>query len=196
MLKFLIFNTVISYILPFFFPKQVTRHQKPFTFQKKQTSQITAGKQENLTFLLHLQKLSLMKIIIINGPNLNLLGRREPEIYGDETFEDFYFLLKNKYSSVELQYFQSNIEGEIINKLQETGYTYDGIILNAAAYTHTSIGIGDTVKAISTPVIEVHISNTFSRESFRHQSFISPNAKGVIIGFGLKSYELAIKSFL
>lgn len=137
-----------------------------------------------------------MKIIIINGPNLNLLGKREPEIYGDETFEDFYFLLKNKYNTIDLHYFQSNIEGEIISKLQETGFSYDGIILNAAAYTHTAIGIGDAVKAITTPVIEVHISNTFSRESFRHQSYISPNAKGVIIGFGLKSYELALKAFL
>ncbi|MCG2610529.1 type II 3-dehydroquinate dehydratase [Flavobacterium sp. SM15] len=137
-----------------------------------------------------------MKIIIINGPNLNLLGKREPEIYGNETFEDYFFLLKNKYATVDLHYFQSNIEGEIISKIQEIGFSYDGIILNAAAYTHTSIGIGDAVKAISTPVIEVHISNTFSRESFRHQSYISPNAKGVIIGFGLTSYELAIKSFL
>jgi len=137
-----------------------------------------------------------MKIIIINGPNLNLLGKREPEVYGDETFEDFYFLMKNKYNTVDLHYFQSNIEGEIINKLQETGFSYDGIILNAAAYTHTSVGIADAVKAITTPVIEVHISNTFSRESFRHQSYISPNAKGIIIGFGLKSYELAIKAFL
>ena len=137
-----------------------------------------------------------MKIIIINGPNLNLLGKREPEIYGDETFEDFYFLLKNKYNTVDLHYFQSNVEGDIINKLQETGFSYDGIILNAAAYTHTSIGIGDTVKAITTPVIEVHISNTFSRENYRHLSYVSPNAKGVIIGFGLKSYELALKAFL
>nr|WP_294934274.1 type II 3-dehydroquinate dehydratase [uncultured Flavobacterium sp.] len=137
-----------------------------------------------------------MKIIIINGPNLNLLGKREPEIYGDETFEDFYFLLKKKYNTVELHYYQSNVEGEIINKLHEVGFSYDGIILNAAAYTHTSLGIADAVKAISTPVIEVHISNTFSRENIRHQSYISPNTKGVIIGFGLKSYELAIKSFL
>lgn len=137
-----------------------------------------------------------MKIIIINGPNLNLLGKREPEIYGNETFEDYFVLIKNKFTTVELHHYQSNVEGEIINKLQEVGYSYDGIILNAAAYTHTSIGIGDTVKAITTPVIEVHISNTFSRETFRHQSYISPNAKGVIIGFGLKSYELALKSFL
>lgn len=137
-----------------------------------------------------------MKIIIINGPNLNLLGKREPEIYGDETFEDFYFLLKKKYTTVDLHYYQSNIEGELISKIQEVGFSYDGIILNAAAYTHTSLGIGDAVKAISTPVIEVHISNTFSREQFRHQSYISPNTKGVIIGFGLKSYELALKSFL
>ncbi|WP_162127363.1 type II 3-dehydroquinate dehydratase [Flavobacterium phycosphaerae] len=137
-----------------------------------------------------------MKIIIINGPNLNLLGQREPEIYGSLSFDTFIKGLKRKYTSTDIQYFQSNIEGELINKLQEVGFSYDGIILNAAAYTHTSIGIGDAVKAITTPVIEVHISNTFSRESFRHQSFISPNAKGVIIGFGLKSYELALQSFL
>jgi len=137
-----------------------------------------------------------MKIIIINGPNLNLLGKREPDVYGATTFETFFEELTNKYSSVELFYFQSNIEGELIDKIQEVGFSYDGIILNAAAYTHTSIGIGDAVKAITTPVIEVHISNTFSRESFRHQSYISPNAKGIVIGFGLKSYELALQSFL
>jgi 3-dehydroquinate dehydratase-2 len=137
-----------------------------------------------------------MKIIIINGPNLNLLGKREPELYGSQTFENYYMQLQSLFTTLELSYFQSNVEGELINKLQEVGFTYDGIVLNAAAYTHTSIGIGDAVKAISTPVIEVHISNTFSRETFRHQSFISPNAKGIIIGFGLKSYELALQSFL
>jgi 3-dehydroquinate dehydratase-2 len=137
-----------------------------------------------------------MKIIIINGPNLNLLGKREPEVYGSKTFEDYFQELKSNFSNVSLEYFQSNIEGELIDKLQEVGFTYDGIILNAAAYTHTSIGIGDAIKAIATPVIEVHISNTFSREEFRHQSFISPNAKGIIIGFGLKSYELAVQAFL
>lgn len=137
-----------------------------------------------------------MKIIIINGPNLNLLGKREPEIYGNQDFEAYYKTLQDKYQTVELSYYQSNVEGEIINKLQETGFDYDGVILNAGAYTHTSIGIGDCIKAIRTPVIEVHISNTFSRETFRHQSYISPNAKGVIIGFGLKSYELALLSFL
>jgi 3-dehydroquinate dehydratase-2 len=137
-----------------------------------------------------------MKIIIINGPNLNLLGKREPEVYGSKTFEDYFEELKFKYQNSTLEYFQSNIEGELIDKIQEVGFTYDGIILNAAAYTHTSIGIGDAVKAIATPVIEVHISNTFSREDFRHQSYISPNAKGIIIGFGLKSYELALQSFL
>jgi 3-dehydroquinate dehydratase-2 len=137
-----------------------------------------------------------MKIIIINGPNLNLLGKREPEIYGNTTFEDFFQHLQKKYPSLELRYFQSNIEGELITKIQEVGFSYDGILLNAAAYTHTSVGIGDAVKAITTPVIEVHISNTFARESFRHQSFISPNAKGIVIGFGLKSYELALQSFL
>ena len=137
-----------------------------------------------------------MKIIIINGPNLNLLGKREPEVYGNETFEAYFNQLKSKYPSIDLSYYQSNIEGELINKIQEIGFSYDGIILNAAAYTHTSIGIGDAVKAITLPTIEVHISNTFSRETFRHQSFISPNAKGIIIGFGLKSYELALQSFL
>lgn len=137
-----------------------------------------------------------MNIIIINGPNLNLLGKREPEVYGNQTFENYFRDLKLKYPSVSLEYFQSNIEGELIDKIQEVGFQYDGIILNAAAYTHTSVGIGDAIKAITTPVIEVHISNTFSRETFRHQSFISPNAKGVIIGLGLKSYELALQSFL
>ena len=137
-----------------------------------------------------------MKIIIINGPNLNLLGKREPEVYGNQTFENYYQSLIKTFPQIELDYFQSNIEGELIDKLHEVGFTYDGIILNAAAYTHTSIGIGDAVKAITTPVTEVHISNTFSRESFRHQSYIAANAKGVIIGFGLKSYDLAIQSFL
>ncbi len=136
-----------------------------------------------------------MKIAIINGPNLNLLGKREPEIYGNQTFEDFFEKLKSQFPKIELTYFQSNIEGELIDKLQEIGFSFDGILLNAGAYTHTSIGIGDAVKAIRTPVIEVHISNTFSRETFRHQSFISPNAKGVIIGFGLQSYVLALHSF-
>lgn len=137
-----------------------------------------------------------MKIIIINGPNLNLLGKREPEVYGSETFESFFNQLKIAFPQLELSYFQSNIEGELIDKIQEVGFSYDGIILNAAAYTHTSIGISDAVKAIQTPVIEVHISNTFARESFRHQSYISPNAKGIIIGFGLQSYNLALQSFL
>ncbi len=137
-----------------------------------------------------------MKIIIINGPNLNLLGKREPEVYGSETFETYLATLRETFETVAIEYYQSNIEGEIISKIQEVGFSYDGIILNAAAYTHTSIGIGDAVKAIATPVIEVHISNTFSRENFRHQSYISPNAQGIIIGFGLQSYELALQSFL
>ena len=137
-----------------------------------------------------------MKIIIINGPNLNLLGKREQNIYGDLTFEEFFSTLQDKYPTVELSHFQSNIEGELIDKIQEVGFSYNGIILNAAAYTHTSVGIGDAVKAIETPVIEVHISNTFSREEFRHRSFISPVAKGVILGFGLLSYELALQSFI
>ena len=137
----------------------------------------------------------MKKLIIINGPNLNLLGKREPNIYGSLSFTEFLDEIKEKYTDVKIDYFQSNIEGEIIDKLHEVGFTYDGIILNAAAYTHTSVGIGDAVKAIETPVVEVHISNTFNREEFRHQSFISPNAKGVILGFGLQSYELAIQSF-
>ena len=137
-----------------------------------------------------------MKIIIINGPNLNLLGKREPEIYGANSFDDYFKVLQNKFSVLDLSCFQSNIEGEIIDKLHEVGFNYDGIILNAAAYTHTSVGIGDAVKAIETPVVEVHISNVHAREEFRHHSYIAANAKGVIVGFGLKSYELAIESFL
>jgi 3-dehydroquinate dehydratase-2 len=137
-----------------------------------------------------------MKLIIINGPNLNLLGKREPEIYGAHSFDDYFKELQNKFLDVDLSYFQSNIEGEIIDKLHEVGFSYDGVILNAAAYTHTSVGIGDAVKAIETPVVEVHISNVHAREEFRHHSYIAANAKGVIVGFGLKSYDLAIESFL
>jgi 3-dehydroquinate dehydratase-2 len=137
-----------------------------------------------------------MKICIINGPNLNLLGIREPEVYGNQTFEDYFSILRDKYPEIEISYFQSNIEGELIDKIQELGFSYDGIILNAGAYTHTSIAIGDAIKATTTAVIEVHISNTYSRESFRHQSYISGNAKGVILGFGLQSYELALVSFI
>ncbi|CAL2064358.1 type II 3-dehydroquinate dehydratase [Tenacibaculum sp. 190524A05c] len=137
-----------------------------------------------------------MKIIIINGPNLNLLGKREPEIYGSKTFNDYFKELKNRFSEIELDYFQSNIEGEIIDKLHEVGFDYDGVVLNAAAYTHTSVGIGDAVKGITTPVVEVHISNVHSREDFRHVSYIAGNAKGVITGFGLDSYILAIQSFM
>lgn len=137
-----------------------------------------------------------MKIIIINGPNLNLLGKREPEVYGNQSFEDYLQKLQQQFPQANLEYYQSNIEGELIDKIQQTGFTHDAIILNAAAYTHTSVGIGDAVKAVTSPVVEVHISNTFARESFRHQSFISPNAKGVIVGFGLQSYELALRYFL
>ncbi len=137
-----------------------------------------------------------MKILILNGPNLNLLGKREPEIYGSATFEDYFNQLVKKYTDVELHYFQSNVEGEIINKLHEIGFNFDGVILNAGAYTHTSIAIGDAIKGIETPVVEVHISNVHSREDFRHISYIAPVAKGVIAGFGLQSYELALKSFI
>ena len=137
-----------------------------------------------------------MKILILNGPNLNLLGKREPEIYGNSTFEEYFNTLKTNFTTMELHYFQSNIEGELIDKLHEVGFSFDGIVLNAGAYTHTSVAIGDAIKGIETPVIEVHISNVHSREDFRHISFIAPNAKGVIAGFGLKSYDLALKSFL
>lgn len=141
-------------------------------------------------------KNSQMKLLIINGPNLNLLGTREPETYGNKTFETYFSELQFKFRNTELSYFQSNLEGELINKLHEADTQFDGIIMNAAAYTHTSIGLGDAVKGIQTPVVEVHISNTYAREEFRHKSFIAPNAKGVILGFGLLSYNLAIQSFL
>jgi 3-dehydroquinate dehydratase-2 len=137
-----------------------------------------------------------MNLLIINGPNLNLLGKREPEIYGSETFEDYLEKLRAEFPDTEISYYQSNIEGEIITKIQEAGFLLDGIILNAGAYTHTSVGIADAVKAVTAPVVEVHISNTYSRETFRHQSYLSPVCAGVIVGFGLKGYKLAIKSFL
>lgn len=137
-----------------------------------------------------------MKIAIINGPNLNLLGKREPEVYGSESFEDYFEFLKEEFKTVELFYFQSNHEGAIIDKIHEVGFNFNGIILNAGAYTHTSIAIADAISAIETPVIEVHISNVFKRETFRHHSYISPVAKGSIGGFGLQSYKLAIQSFL
>ena len=137
-----------------------------------------------------------MNISIINGPNLNLLGVRETNIYGFSKFDDYLKTLKDKFPKINFDYFQSNIEGEIIDRLHHVGFKSDGIILNAAAYKHTSVGIGDAVKAIKTKVIEVHISNTFSREDFRHNSFITPNAKGLISGFGLDSYYLAVNSFV
>ena len=124
-----------------------------------------------------------MKVSIINGPNLNLLGKREPNIYGSVTFEDYLTSLKKEFSKIEFNFFQSNIEGEIIDKIHKVGFSYDLILLNAAGYTHTSVAIGDAIKSINTPVIEIHISNTFSREDFRHKSYITPVAKGLIIGF-------------
>ncbi|MEM6516141.1 MAG: type II 3-dehydroquinate dehydratase [Bacteroidota bacterium] len=138
----------------------------------------------------------MKNIIIINGPNLNLLGKRETNIYGNLSLTEFFSTIEKKYSNVKLSHYQSNVEGELIDKIQEVGFDYDGIILNAAAYTHTSVGIGDAVKAIETPVVEVHISNTFNREDFRHQSYISTGAVGIILGFGLQGYELALQSFL
>ena len=138
----------------------------------------------------------MKKILVLNGPNLNLLGKREPDIYGKHSFNSYFDELKRSFCEIELFYYQSNIEGEIINKLHEVGFTFDGIVLNAAAYTHTSVAIADAIKAIETPVVEVHISNVYSRESFRHKSYIAPNVKGIITGFGLQSYNLAIMSFL
>tara|TARA_B100000989_G_scaffold142722_1_gene106254 strand:- start:149 stop:571 length:423 start_codon:yes stop_codon:yes gene_type:complete len=138
----------------------------------------------------------MKKIMIINGPNLNLLGTREVDIYGNISFESFLENLKKKYSKVDIDFFQSNIEGELIDKIQEVGFSYDGIVLNAAAYTHTSVGISDSIAAISSPVIEVHISNIHAREEFRSKSLISKNVKGIICGFGLKSYDLAIDSII
>ncbi|MGJ8745028.1 type II 3-dehydroquinate dehydratase [Polaribacter sp.] len=137
-----------------------------------------------------------MKLLILNGPNLNLLGKREPEIYGSETFEDYFETLQKKYNNISLEYFQSNSEGKIIDKLHQIGFTYDGVVLNAGAYTHTSVAIADAISGITTPVVEVHISNVHKRESFRHHSYLSPVCKGVILGFGLKSYNLGIESFL
>ena len=137
-----------------------------------------------------------MQIVIINGSNLNLLGTREPEIYGNSTVEEYLKILIAEFPSVDFVYFQSNIEGEIINKLHEVGFSADGIILNAGAYTHTSIAIGDAIKAIKTPVVEVHLSNVFARESFRHESFLTPVCKGCISGFGMQSYKLAVQSFI
>lgn len=135
-------------------------------------------------------------IQIINGPNLNLLGKREPSVYGNQTFEAYLETLQSRYPQLTLSYYQSNVEGELVNKLQEVGFEADGIIMNAGAYTHTSIAIADAIRAISTPVVEVHISNVYQRENYRHHSFLSEVCKGCIVGFGLDSYRLAIESFI
>lgn len=135
-----------------------------------------------------------MRVIIINGPNLNLLGQREPSVYGADNFEAYFATLQRAYPQLELSYFQSNHEGALLDKLHEVGFSYDGIILNAGAYTHTSVALHDAIRAITTPVVEVHISNTFAREAFRHHSYISAVAKGVIVGFGMDSYRLALES--
>ena len=137
-----------------------------------------------------------MKILIINGPNLNLLGVREKSIYGSESFESFFNRLKTEFQEIQFTYYQSNIEGEIVNKLHESGFSFDGIIINAGAYTHTSVAIRDAIAGIKSPVVEVHISNTLTREDFRHKSLIGPVCKGCIMGFGLQSYTLAVKSFV
>lgn len=137
-----------------------------------------------------------MKILIINGPNLNLLGKREPDVYGSVSFDDYFETLKSKYANVSLEYFQSNCEGELITKIQPAGFSADGIILNAGAYTHTSIAIHDAIKSVPAPVIELHISNVHAREDFRRHSAIAPACKGVICGFGMKGYNIAIESFI
>lgn len=137
-----------------------------------------------------------MKIQIINGPNINLLGRREPGIYGSTSFESYLEDLRQRFPQVEIDYYQSNVEGFMIDKIHEVGFSYDGIILNAGAYTHTSIALQDAIRAIKTPVVEVHISNVHTREEFRHRSMISCACRGVILGFGLDSYRLALESFL
>lgn len=133
-----------------------------------------------------------MKILILNGPNLNLLGKREPEIYGSNNFESYFEKLQKEFEGIEMEYFQSNHEGDLVDKIQEVGFDYDGIVLNAGAYTHTSVAIADAIKAITCPVIEVHISNIFTREEFRHHSFISAVSVGIISGFGLNGYKLAV----
>jgi 3-dehydroquinate dehydratase-2 len=138
----------------------------------------------------------MKRIQIINGPNLNLLGKREPTVYGNQTFEAYFQELKLLFPETQLDYFQSNTEGVIIDKLHETGFTYDGIILNAGAYTHTSIAIADAIRSITAPVIEVHISNVFKREEYRHHSFLSEACKGCIVGFGMDSYRLAVNAIL
>jgi 3-dehydroquinate dehydratase II len=137
-----------------------------------------------------------MKILIVNGPNLNLLGKREPTIYGSESFEQFFQTLRKRFPDIELDYFQSNVEGELINKLHETGFSFDGIVLNAGAYTHTSVAIHDAISAIKTPVIEVHISNVYGREEFRHKSLITSKCIGLLTGFGLEGYAMAISYFI
>lgn len=137
-----------------------------------------------------------MKIQIVNGPNLNLLGVREPGIYGSDSFESYLAKLREQYPDVEIEYYQSNVEGELINKIQEVGFSFNGIVLNAGAYTHTSIALHDCIRAIKCPVVEVHISNVHQREEFRHHSFISAVCKGVVCGFGLNSYRLAIEGLL
>ncbi len=137
-----------------------------------------------------------MKILLINGPNLNLLGRREKNIYGDQPFESYFKDLQAKYPQLELSYYQSNVEGELINQLHDCGFSYDGIIINAGAYTHTSVALRDAIAGINTPVVEVHISNILTRENFRHESLIGPVCVGSIMGFGLDSYRLGVESFL
>jgi 3-dehydroquinate dehydratase-2 len=137
-----------------------------------------------------------MKLLILNGPNLNLLGKREPGIYGADSFDTILNHLKNKYTGIEIDYYQSNVEGELVNKLHEVGFSIDGVIMNAGAYTHTSVAIADAIAGIKTPVIEVHISNVYAREEFRHKSLMAKNCMGVITGFGIRSYELALMAFL
>lgn len=150
----------------------------------------------NFYLLVFKAKFEWMKIQIINGPNLNLLGIREPGVYGNRSFEEYFKELQDRYKDIELTYFQSNVEGELINKLHEVGFSFDGIILNGGGYTHTSVAIADAISGINTPVVEVHVSNIYAREEFRHVSLTGKNCKGVLTGFGLDGYRLAIESLL
>jgi len=155
-----------------------------------------AGFEKMLYLCTTQKKMKQMKILIVNGPNLNLLGQREPGIYGTSSFESYLPTLRQRYPDVEIDYYQSNVEGELINRMQQDGFTVDGIVLNAGAYTHTSIALHDCIRSLKSPVIEVHISNVHQREPFRHHSYLSPACRGVICGFGLDSYRLAIEALI
>jgi len=169
----------------------------PLEKYRGKNTKLRNAKQVKLAFYLtFVLKYGFMKLLIINGPNLNLVGTRETDVYGTQPFEIYLKKLRKHYHEIVIEYFQSNVEGEMINAIQKAGFLYDGIIINAGAYTHTSIAIADAIKSITTPVVEVHISNTFAREPFRHTSFLAAYVKGSIIGFGMESYRLAVESLI